>query len=1168
MRFAVLGALEVEREGRLLDLGTPKQRAVLARLLLDAPHPVSVDRLVEDLWSGDPPARASASLQAYVSNLRRVLEPDRPPRTPAAVLVTRPPGYLVRVDDGDLDSARFRALAAQAATSLADGDATGAHATALEALGLWRGPALLDVREEPFAAAAVRELEDLRLAVEETRLAAALDLGHAAQVAAELEALVEAEPLRERWWELLVVALYRAGRPAAALARYRRVRQVLDEELGLEPGPRLQELERAVLRHDVATLGDASAAGGRLSADGDAPAAPASAGAPTSAAVPASAGVLDDAGRPPLVGRDDLLETLTTAALGGAVPRWLVLTGDAGIGKSRLAETLERRAAAAGRAVATARCHDDPDTPSFWVWTQVLRALRPSSPTDPLTDVVASAGASGAGDASRFAVYDGIRGLLADAAAGTPLLVTVDDLQWADGDSLRALRFLAVHLAGPVTVVATVRDGEGGDLLEEVLTTVARQPGALRVAVPPLDADAVGRIAEAVSGRPVARAVVAELHARSAGNPFVATELARIAGSAGAAPTLPAEVRELVARRLDRMPDAVRELLAQVAVVGAEPDVPLLAAVDGVDVPTLLDRLDPALAAGVLVEADDGLRVAFAHALLREALLADLSPVRRRRVHAAVARALVARDTGGQPSPELAHHLVEAGPLGDLSAARAAARAVGEQALARFAYDEAARWFGRALDVARQLDASGPPDLEARYTLLLARGDALSRSGQVVSGRQHLAEAVEVAMQLDDLDGVARAAAALAATGGVWTWVDLGEVPPAVAHLLESVLEQLGDADSPARARLLSTVATGLYYGDAPERVDALSAEAVAVARRLGDPSLLADTLLDRAFALRLPERSAEVLALAEEALALPGLSDLQTVVAHGRRFFGLLHLGDFPGAVAAHRVALEGARRARLLGPQLQLGHLPAGVAAVEGRLDDAERLLAEAAQRDEQGDLPRLDTGRLGLGALIAILRGRLGEHVEHLRAFAEVVPMRPLRQILALAHLSRGDVEGARQEWLASRDAPDVPWLEVLADALEVEVREALAGPTDAPSEDDLALLALLRRREGMIAAAGTAYPWVPVGIPLAALEHRLGLLDDAEAHLLDVLARSEAWGTHTWTALALNRLGRVLADRGKERGAAEAADRAAALAHTIGLALPARPQGMPRTVGLDA
>ena len=238
MEFRILGPLEVVEGGTVLPLGGQKQRTLLAVLLLHAGEVVSVDRLIEALWSGSPPRTASTALQNLVSDLRKLLGSAR--------LVTRPPGYFLLVGDDELDAARLMRLVAQAKT------AEPAEAVALleEGESLWRGPALADVGYESFAQPAIARLEELRLAAREDRLDAELALGRHAELVAELEALVAQEPLRERSRAQLMLALYRAGRQADALHVYQEGRRALAAELGLEPGPALQQLHREILRQE------------------------------------------------------------------------------------------------------------------------------------------------------------------------------------------------------------------------------------------------------------------------------------------------------------------------------------------------------------------------------------------------------------------------------------------------------------------------------------------------------------------------------------------------------------------------------------------------------------------------------------------------------------------------------------------------------------------------------------------------------------------------------------------------------------------------------------------------------------------------------------------------------------------------------------------------------
>jgi predicted ATPase/DNA-binding SARP family transcriptional activator len=252
LRFGVLGTFRVERDGQQVDLGPRLQRTLLAILLVDAGHVVPVDRLIDLLWRDGPPAAAIASVQAYVSQLRRVLEPGRLPRAPATVLVTQEPGYVLRVDDQQVDALRFQAMARQAHNDLASGQPAAAAARLDDALALWRGEPLAEFAAEPWAVPAVTRLTETYDLAAEDRVGAWLALGRPAEAATELEAMVAARPLRERRWEQLIVATYRSGRQADALRAYQRCRTVLAGELGLEPGPELRRLEAAVLAQDPA----------------------------------------------------------------------------------------------------------------------------------------------------------------------------------------------------------------------------------------------------------------------------------------------------------------------------------------------------------------------------------------------------------------------------------------------------------------------------------------------------------------------------------------------------------------------------------------------------------------------------------------------------------------------------------------------------------------------------------------------------------------------------------------------------------------------------------------------------------------------------------------------------------------------------------------------------
>jgi DNA-binding SARP family transcriptional activator len=248
LEFLILGPLEVLAAGRALELGAAKQRALLALLLLHANELVSVDRLVEELWDGDGPATAPHSIQVYVSQLRKVF--DQAGTAGVDVLLTRPPGYLLKVAPEQFDLRRFERLAEDADQARATGDVAAAGDLLREALALWRGDALADFTYESFAQAPAARLEEVRLAATERRIELDLLLGRHAELTGELEQLVTDHPLRERPHGQLMLALYRSGRQADALETYRRLRSRLTKELGLDPSSALQQLERKMLQHD------------------------------------------------------------------------------------------------------------------------------------------------------------------------------------------------------------------------------------------------------------------------------------------------------------------------------------------------------------------------------------------------------------------------------------------------------------------------------------------------------------------------------------------------------------------------------------------------------------------------------------------------------------------------------------------------------------------------------------------------------------------------------------------------------------------------------------------------------------------------------------------------------------------------------------------------------
>ncbi|MCU1448804.1 MAG: Transcriptional regulator, putative ATPase, winged helix family, partial [Acidimicrobiales bacterium] len=453
LQLRVLGPLEAARDGELVPLGGAKQRAVLAALLVRANQVVPVDRLIDELWGDRPPDSAPNALQGYVSALRKVLEPQRTPKAAPMVLVTRPPGYAIHVGPAELDLLRLEELLEAGRTALADGQPAQASARLTAALALWRGPPLADVAYEPFAEREITRLEELRLAATEDLVDADLQLGRHQRWAGELEAVVEENPLRERLAGQLMLALYRSGRQADALRVYGRLRAALLTELGIDPGDELRELETAILQQRPDLRWRASGAGPpRRGTDARA------GGALPLPARLVSRSSVTFCGR---VGERRHLDALCDEVESGAL-RTIVVEGDPGMGKTRLAMELAAAARERGWSVLYGRCDEDLAIP-YQPFVEAFSHYVEHTPDGVLAEQVLSDAAhlarivpaaarrlgavpatpSSDPETERYLLLEAAAALLGAASAGRPLLLVVDDLHWADRNTLLLLRHLA-----------------------------------------------------------------------------------------------------------------------------------------------------------------------------------------------------------------------------------------------------------------------------------------------------------------------------------------------------------------------------------------------------------------------------------------------------------------------------------------------------------------------------------------------------------------------------------------------------------------------------------------------------------------------------------------------------------------------------------------------------
>jgi DNA-binding SARP family transcriptional activator len=779
MEFRLLGNLEVVLDGRPVDVGGTQPRTVLAMLLVAGGRVVPAESIVEALWGHSPPDSAAGTLQSYVSRLRRALVPGGARGEAAKVLAWDPPGYKLAVGSKALDARCFEDLADQGRTLLLAGEYEAARATLDEALALWRGPALLEFAHLDFAWGFAARLEERKLVATEDRVDADLRLGRHAAVVGELGELVAAHPLREQLRHHMALALYRSGRQAEALRILDDARRTLRNQLGIDPGRPLVELEAAILRQDpdldlppgteVPTDVPPPAAGGRAEARPAPPEFPAAARARATAAGPA------------LVGRDaELGQLLTALDEARTGPRVVLVEGEPGIGKTRLIEEVAAEAGAQGATVLWGRAFEGNAAPAFWPWLPPLRSLvgqlPPGAVGPELSALVAASGdddAAGTGsDRTRFQLFDAVAGLLAAAAAGRPLVLVLDDIQWADLASLELLTFVSGQLVdSPVLLACTVRQLEVGrnDAVVEALAALSRAPASRRIQLRGLPLGATTELVEGAAGRPVEPEVTAAIQVRADGNPFFATELARLVSTEhGQAEALvavasggdvPSGVRDVVRRRIALLPDPTVSVLQVAAVIGRDVDLDLLTTAVGNGLDGVLDAIDPAVVHRLMAPVPDRpATFRFSHALVREVVADDVSALRRARIHLAVADALADRATGIDDAAEImAEHLWAAAPLGVGQRAAEALERAAEVAVRRYAFESAESLLARAVQLRR---TSGGTAADAAAELVTAsRLLSIQRSlhGYAsIAQSPHLRRAKELARQTGRTEILAR----------------------------------------------------------------------------------------------------------------------------------------------------------------------------------------------------------------------------------------------------------------------------------------------------------------------------------------------------------------------------------------------------------------------------
>ena len=899
MSIALFVGLKIRLDGRDLTGLLPGRqgRALIAHLTLNRHRSISRDELLDVLWPERPPASPEAALSSVLAKVRRALEP--------ATIDGRHALTLRLPDGAQIDVETLDAQIERAERALADADATTALASAQAALALLAQPLLPDLDGEWIEPWRER-FGDLTPRALDTAARAGIALGARRLPSAERAAasLVKLEPFREGAYALLMRAQAGQGNAAEALRTFEQLRSLLRDELGASPSAPLIALHESLLR-----------------AQEQAPGVPPIAAQTTDRVLPAATVQMIGGA---FVGRDEHVQRLRArwASCHPGPSQLVLLVGEAGVGKSRLAAEFADEVHANGGTVLYGRADEEALLPhqSFvealrhlitHADSTLLAALEPDRDilSRLLPDLAAGtperdAGAHGAEDTMRYRLFEAVATLLCAATSRSPVLLILDDLDWADKPTHLLLRHLLRHpLLTGLLVIGTVRHSSlGGEhALVDLVTDLRRERRYDRLTLPGLDQAATRALVADRLGRDVTPDFVRRLGEQTEGNAFFIEETIRALIEQGLAPGeivtatslerigVPEGVAQIVGRRIRHLSPLAQEALTAASVVGRHFRLAVVARLVDVAPELVMGALEESMASGLVLELSDSVDVfSFSHALVREALYGSLSVSRRVRLHHGVADALerLARSADINPA-ELAHHFLLARHFAGAGPARRYSIAAGDRATQLLAYEEAVAHYTQAA-------ALFDDDEAARCEVLLAVGRAQWRAGHD-SARDTFRTVADSAVTRRDRDQLARAA-----LGYTARYHESEYAGPSSHELLDAAIAAVGDGDSPRRVLLLSRLAGNLaFVAEQRGRAAQVSAEGLAMARRLGDESLVLAALMAR-HATRLDVcHLDERLALSEEFIGLcPGHREMLVERCHWR-LYDLLEHGDVDGALA-----------------------------------------------------------------------------------------------------------------------------------------------------------------------------------------------------------------------------------------------------------------------------
>ena len=703
----------------------------------------------------------------------------------------------------------------------------------------------------------------------------------------------------------------------------------------------------------------------------------------------------------------------------------VAIAGEPGIGKTRIAQVLANDAGQRGVTVLWGRCHEEPGSPPYWPWVQLLReyvigrdvdAVRATfgPASSELTEIVPQLAdrlpfipitpAPTDAAQARFRLFEAVLASLKRAAGREPLLLVLDNVHWADIPSLRLLEFLAPEIsASRLFVLITYRDIELSRRhpLSNSLGELAKQPNFARVRLRGLSAIETAQFVTAAAGQVPPADLLANVHGQTEGNPLFVSEMTRylvaegvLGGAENATPRMrrdgrvhriPEGIKEAIGTRLNRLSAGCNEVLAHASVIGRVFRYEVLVRLLDGDEHECGAVLEEALAASVIEELGDPGTYQFTHALIRETLYDELPATRRARLHLRVGAVLEAIAGGGATLDiaALAHHYCAALPGGDPKKAVHYAQRAAERANQLFAYEEAARYYRFALQA---LETDGAADSQQRLRLLIGVGEALTKAGNWREAAEILEQAAGSAKSLGVAEELARAARGFEEA----TWRP-GLSGATAARLLREALDALGGGESTAKAEVLSSLSRALIFSGEVDEGMRINAEAVAMARRLGGPTTLEVALRSGLHARWLPERFAERMAAAVEAMRLAHEAGNREreLEAASWRLFDLMELGNLQTRAAIfERYSAEADELRQPFYQYIALSSRSM-LALFEGRLDEAEQWAHEALVFGAR--MPTLDAAGIYGVQMFSIRReqGRLRELAPLVAHFVRTTP-----------------------------------------------------------------------------------------------------------------------------------------------------------------------------------